>query len=248
MALIKHAQSDVYARGAVVLDLGDIARQAESLKARAELEASRIVKDANAERDRLISDAAEQGFERGREDGSDSGRRAGFEQGRAEAFQEHGELLEQIEKGWSGALGEFETRRRRMLAQAQTDVVSLAVKIARLVTRRAVELDAGAAEEQLRAALSHALSATRLLIRVHPDDLELIASAMPRLSASVARSPDFEIIPDGSLTRGDCVVRTGAGEIDARIDTQLDRIAEALLPTRPAGEAPDPGDESGPES
>jgi flagellar assembly protein FliH len=45
----------------------------------------------------------------------------------------------------------------------------------------------------------------------------------------LAACGEAEIIADKSLTRGGCVIETQHGQIDARIETILDRIVAELL-------------------
>lgn len=228
MALIKHSDSDVFAREAVVLDLGDLTRQAQRIIADAEERAARIIASAERKRAQLITGAREEGFAAGQEEGCKVGHRQGLEDGCAQALREHSERLETLEKSWRTALDEFDERRGRMLDDARIDVLRLAMKIARRVTHRIVKGDESIAVSQLDKALSHTLKPTRLVIHIHADDETLVSASAPALLERFARSAHAEIVTDDSLSRGDCVVYTAVGEIDARIDAQLDRIAAAL--------------------
>jgi len=228
--LIKGAESVRRAAGAVVLDLGDLARQGEAILARARAQAERIVAEARAERDRLISDAERVGFERGEARGHEHGRKAGYEEGRLAAFNDAADRIAAIEAGWAEALDAFHDRRARMLEESRADVLRLAVAVGERVARRAIECDPAAVERTLAAALDAVLAPDKLVVRISADDARIVADAMPRLAARLSGSPHVEITPDPALAHGECVVTTAGGEIDARIDTQLDRIAEALLP------------------
>lgn len=231
MALIKNAQSDSLAREAVVLDLGDLAAQAAAIIERAEREAARIKDEARAERERLIANAHELGFQQGVEEGREHGRRAGYEEGRLEAIDAMQARLTELDTRWSAAVEEFESRRARLITASRTDVLRLAVGIAERVTRRRVAIDETAVEAQIEAAIEYVLEPTRLVVLVHPEDAETASAALPRLLAHLSASPHIEIRPDDGLTRGDCIVETRGGAIDARIETQLERIVTSLLPT-----------------
>lgn len=230
MALVKNAESGTIARNAVVLDLGDLARQAAILKAEAVEEAARIRRAGEEERTRLIADAREIGFAEGHAEGFKAGHAEGVEQGKAEALAVHAELLRKMDEGWTQALEAFESRRERLLSEARVDVLRLALKIAEKVTRRAIEVDPESVVAQLDAALEHVLAPTRLVVRVNPEDADIAASALPQRTAKLQNAQHVELRSDDSLQRGDCVIETVGGEIDARIDTQIERIVNALLP------------------
>jgi flagellar assembly protein FliH len=115
-------------------------------------------------------------------------------------------------------------------------VLSLALTIARRITRRVVELDRGAVEGPLEAALELIAQGTRAVVSVHPDDEAAAREALPGLMSRLDAARDALLEADESVTRGSCVVRTPGGSvIDADLETQIDRIVSAL---RPGGAAP----------
>src|SRR6266581_1582332 len=78
----------------------------------------------------------------------------------------------------------------------------------------------------------------KLLVRLCPADLKLLKEG-DREAAS--ETPTLEFLPDASIPLGGCIVETGAGRIDATLETQLGRLRETLLATRRArqsGEQP----------
>lgn len=240
MALIKHANTGDLARSAVVLDLGDLQRQADALLTHARVRAQQVLDEARAERARLVDGAAEAGRAQGLAQGLAEGRERGFEQGRAEALAAQREAIERLATTWEGALGAFEAQREAMLSQARRDVVRLAVLIAEKVTRRAVQLDEQAALAQIEAVLAMVLRPSRLRLAVCPDDRALVEAALPRVVQRFHNAQHVELVEDAGLERGSCVLRTTdtGAEIDASISTQIERIVTALLPP--------PAEKSGP--
>lgn len=233
MALIR--QHDIAGRDAVVLDLGDLMRQGERIKAAARAEADRIAAAARDERARIVAGAEDEGRARGHGEGLAAGRAEGLASGRAEAIAECRARLEALEQAWAAALASFEVSRRGMLVDARSAVVELAALVATKVAKRAVVLNESAAADQLAAVLELVTRPTRLVIAVHPDDEPVVREAFPALAARLSPGTDAEFTTDASLDRGSCVARTrGGGEIDASIATQIDRIVEAILPGGPA--------------
>jgi flagellar biosynthesis/type III secretory pathway protein FliH len=231
MALIRQSLANTVARDAVVLDLGDLVRQGEALKAKARAEADRIVAEAKAERARLVAGAAEEGRKEGLARGLEEGRRQGEASGRAEALAAAAEALKKLDARWSAALAEFEGARETMLLGARQDVLRLALAAAEMVTKRAIALRPEAAADQLAAVLGLIMRPTRLTVSVHPDDAALVREALPGLTERFAAAAHAEVAADAGLERGSCVARTGTGGvIDASVRTQLERIVEALLP------------------
>ncbi len=235
MAVIKQADSGSIARNAVVLDLGDLQREADRLREKAEAEARATRERATREADRIIEEAMERGFEEGRRAGAEQGRSAGFEAGRNEAFEQQCSALSSLIEQWTRALNDFNDARDRLLRDARQDVLELALRLGERIVRREIEGDRDAAARQLEAALELALAPTALHVEVSPKDQERIAEILPGLVASLAKSPHAEVVESDRVAPGGVRVRTDSGSIDATIEEQLRRITAAL---RPAGESP----------
>lgn len=250
MALIRQANAKTMARDAVVLDLGDLKRQGDEIKARARAEAELIIARARTEREKILAGAAEQGQREGLERGTIEGRRQGQAEGRAEALAQARPQLARLEEAWTKALADFQQQREDMLAAARTEVLRLALEIARLVTRREVQAHPEVVVDQVAAVLALLSRPSRLVISIHPDDQVLVVDALPALSQRFPAATHIELACDPALERGSCIARSGAdgqssgGEIDASIATQLARIVETLLPV--AGEVHPPAPDAEP--
>lgn len=257
MALIKQSNARDIARDAIVLDLGDLQRQASAIVAEARAQAAAMSVQARAERDRIVSGAAEAGRAKGEETGRAEGYKIGLAEGRAAAISEYKERLGKIEAGWAAALAGFSSDRDEMFVSCQRDVLRLAVGIAERVTKRTIQGDPTVAIAQLEAVLGMIVRPTELVVRIHPEDRALIADALPRLASEFSLARHIELVDDPTIDPGSCVAgmrghgagATGSGsfspgEIDASVRTQLDRIVEALLPGEaiipPTEEPPNP--------
>ncbi len=231
MGLIRQAPHTGVSAGAV-LDLADVAQEAARIVASAKLEAERILQEANAERDALVSNAYDighqMGFQKGFEEGKDRGHAEGFEQ----TMNELREGFSLLDASWNEALASFRDLRATMLEEAQTDLVVLATEVAERVTKRYVELDENVAAAQLREAIGLVLDRTKLAIEVHPEDEQACREVLPKLMAEVHPDDHARLITSSELRRGSVVIRTPRGFIDASIDTQVRRIVQALLRDR----------------
>lgn len=79
-------------------------------------------------------------------------------------------------------------------------------------------------------ASSHIVNAERLAVRLHPTDLAVLkeTGSLDGLGAGA----DVSWIADQSIKLGGCVLETGSGELDARLETQIDRLRATLLAAR----------------
>ena len=230
MPMIRRADAATLARDAVVLDLGDLARQGRELVERAEAEAQRIVEGAQAERERLITGASERGYADGLERGRDQGRAEGFEAGKADAVASQAAEIERLREAWERALHGFEAMRSGLQLEAERGVLAFAVKLGERVAKRAIDADAEAAARQLAEAIDLTLSPSRLRVRVSPVDAQAVRAVLPALSERFHESASASVVEDESLSHGSVVLEADDTLIDATIETQLSRIVQSLLP------------------
>lgn len=236
MAVIRQSEARRLAEEAITLDLGDLQRQGDALVARAREQASAVVAQAQAERERIMRGIEEQarkeGFAKGQAEGMEAGRRAGHEA----ALKERRQQLETIEKNWAGALGEFEQQRAGMLQQAREDVLTLAVMLAQRVVRRQFEVDPSLVIEQVEACLRTVAKPTALTITIAAADEAVVRAALPQVLARVGNAHSAALQVDAAAPRGTCVARSaGGGVVDASVETQLGRIVASLVPAREGG-------------
>ncbi len=276
MALIRNADAAKIARDAVVLDLGDIAAQGRRLVEEAERKAASIIRDAEAERERLVAAGRDIGEAAGRDAGHAEGVEIGRREGMERAYAEHASAIGGLLASWEEALHGFKSRRDRLYDESIADVVNLAIAIGEKVVRRTIDADPAVVVRQVSEALGMVSAGTRVTLRVHPADRALVEELFPALVADGV-DRDVSIRADETLSRGSCVAdyskdsssvatrherhegvdgeqlspaaRTALAEVrraaarserstvDASIETQMDRIVEALLPGRIASDA-----------
>ncbi|MEO1007050.1 MAG: FliH/SctL family protein [Planctomycetota bacterium] len=246
MAVIPRADAEALARDAIVLDLGDLSRQGEALLARAQAAATQIITDARAERDRLIEGAAERGHREGDARGYAEGLARGREEGSAAAVAEMREQVDAFTEAWTRALEGFESLRRAILGEARRDVLRFAALMGERVAKRQVELDPDLAAAQLDAALELVMRPSRVRVRVSPDGSAALQRALPALAARLDASTDVDVVVDEALSPGSVLVEADATRIDATIETQVQRIVDALLPARASDGGDGAADESEP--
>lgn len=238
MALIRQSDKSSPLTDAIVYRLGDLVREGTQLREQTSRQIDTMLTEARAERDRLIADGRANGLAQGHDEGYKAGFAKGQAEGREQAIASVSTELASLLTGWMKSLGEFEQDRDALLLEARTEVLRLAVEIGRAVVKRDIELHPEAVLAQVESALGMVVRPSRVRLSVHPEDRPLIESALPGLLARYSNATHIDVAEDPGATRGSCFVRMAGGEIDARIEVQLDRIVRAILPTAQDGAAP----------
>lgn len=236
MALLRPSELSKLPRDAIVLDLGDLASQGRQLCDAASSKAEEILTEAKRERERILRGARDEGYAKGMQEGQAAGQKQGYAAGEKTALEESRARLAALDGAWSSALKTFESQREALTSAARTEVLGLALQIAERVIHRAIACEPGVVVDQVAAAVAQVMRPTGIVLAAHPQDVELVRAAIPELSKTLAAMRQATLAGDEKLARGSCVVRSaGGGIVDASIGTQLDRIAEALVPGRTKG-------------
>lgn len=244
MAVIKSHNSGTLLKDALVLDLGDVSRQAQRILAAAQAKARRLV--ADAERDTMVQrkqihdDSVAQGYQEGLEKGLEEG----CQKGREEAYQQAGEQLGQVQQGWVDATSQLNDQRQAMDRNAKQAVLELAVRFAEKLTHRVIEADDQVVFGQIEAVLSQVLRPMDVTVGICPDDRQVLEEAMPQLLAQFTQIQRVHLVDDPQVGRGGCILNYGQGRIDATIQTQLRRLVELILPDRAQDLAGDENNQS----
>ena len=109
---------------------------------------------------------------------------------------------------------EVERARDQLLEETREEVGTLAIAVA----RRAIGIALEERPEHVRALVDEALTRVRrarqVRVRVHPEDARYLDG--------------IALVTDDTLARGDCVVESELGEVDARIETRVEALARVL--------------------
>ncbi len=151
--------------------------------------------------------------------------RKGMEQGRAAASQEAAGQLKPVLERFAQTIAELSSERRRLRRDAETDLVKLAIAIARRVLRRELSADPDAMLGLVKAALEKLEGREVERVRVSPADAEAVRQHLERAHMSAR----FEVVAEPRLERGAAVFETSRGSLDASIETQLDEIQRGLV-------------------
>lgn len=149
----------------------------------------------------------------------------GYEQGERAGAEAGAKRAEAMLRRLAETIQELADVRRSMIRQTERQMVQLALAIARRVVRREVALDSDLILTMARVALERLGDSTAVTIRLNPDDFE----ATCRQREALLAGSHVTVTPDGSVSRGGCLVQSDFGYVDASVDAQFRELARALL-------------------
>jgi flagellar assembly protein FliH len=126
----------------------------------------------------------------------------------------------------SGALQQFSQQRDAYFERVETEVVQLALSIARKILHREAQIDPLLLAGIVRVALDTLGQGTHVRLRASPDEVPLWRDYFAGMNGSVS-SPD--LIGDASLESGRCVLETDLGSTNISLETHLKEIEQGFL-------------------
>lgn len=156
-----------------------------------------------------------EGLAAGREEGREHGHREGLEAGAADIAGRRA-LLET-------AMNELAAPLAALDAALEQELLALVVALARQLIRRELKTAPGEIVATIRETMPLLpVTERQVLLYLHPEDAALI-----RELGTVAAS--WQIVEDGTLSRGGCRLESGHSRIDATVEARLNTAIVALL-------------------
>jgi len=196
------------------LSLEEIREEAAAILDQAREEAQRIVTAARQEAGEIKAKAQTAGEAEGRKSGLKKVRR---------------ELAANLAEA-ARILAVAEEERRLRILSSETELLKLAAGIASKILHAELGLNPDAGLEIVKAALSGYTEAKRYLVRMNPADLEeLTVEIIPELQSVFGEPKSIMVEAEPALARGECIIETEHGNIDARVRTQMELIMKELF-------------------
>lgn len=218
-----HVARDLATRGSY--NFVDLRQEADSVVAQARREAGELLAQARSKAESLY----EQTRDAAREEGLSEAQSQIEELVREHAARHVDAQLETALPALRSAAESLQAERDRWLIRWEETAVRVGVAIAEKLLKSQIATRPELASGMIAEALRLAAGQPRVTVHLHPEDLAAWGDRAPRIVESLTACADSILIPDPDLARGGCRIQTLHGEIDARVETMLERLAEELL-------------------
>ncbi len=166
--------------------------------------------------EKSIADLEKEAYEKGFAQGEKDGLERGEERGR--------KIAEKIE----GLFDEMTQLKSGIIKQYEKELIDTVFAIAEKITGAQIGLTSDAVRTTVFRALGYVIENYTVKLRVNPDDANYIEELRPEIFETYRNLKSMDVSPDGSVSRGGCILETPGGDIDAQIETQLAKISDAL--------------------
>ena len=158
------------------------------------------------------------------EEGFAEGEKAGIERGRKDVEAQVERFLASIE--------EIAALKKNLYEGSEEELVDLILAAVNKIVRKELDLDREIVAGVIKGALKNLAGKKDILIRVNSQDYFYILEHKERLFAENGDLRDVRFEEDDSVGIGGCLIESGSGEVDARIEKQLEMLEEAMRSAR----------------
>jgi len=173
----------------------------------------------------------EEATEKGYQDGHEKGYKAGTEAAR-ERFTSSMDALQTI-------VDELSEVRKKVYPLLEREMVEMITTLARKVVRTELAGKGNSIREIVRMAIESVLDRESLVIKIHPDDHKELEDYGQELIQLFHEIKNVEFESHASVARGNCVVESNFGTVEAGLD-HLDEHIERILHLAPPPPPPPP--------
>lgn len=207
-------------------------RRAAALLKKAKEESEVILKKAKNERDRLMAEARQECVEL-REDAARLGHQEGFrrgeEEGRTEAEKAMKDAVQNANKQAEKTLQDAKDATRDYLSKAENDVTAIALAVVeKILPQHFIDVPQ-VILPLVQKSLEKVKDQKEIIIHVAPAVYDLVLLARDEFRSRLSGAgAELSVTSDESLSPGDCIIETPNGSVDARLQTQIELIRQAI--------------------
>jgi flagellar assembly protein FliH len=194
--------------------------EAEVIISEAKTDAERSVDEAQKQIEQIKQQAYNDGFQKGQEEGILQGKQSGLDEMQSlinEAVEKTQRML---------TIGEKDAK--NMIVMAERQIVEIALAVASKILTYQIAENPMVILPIVKNALEKVCDQEQIVLRVSVDDFETVLQAKQEFQNMVGGEQALTVLVDRTIVRGNCVIDTSYGMVDARIDTQFDSIKTAL--------------------
>jgi len=191
-------------------------------------QARKMLLDAQAEIEQAKKDAVHEGYLEGLEQGRQEAEQTIEKSIQQEAIAITKKRISKVIPALKNAVEPIIQTRDQAESHWQHLVFDLVKAITRKLIHRSIEAEPTLVLERVREVLKLVIGESQVQLHLASEDIEALGDQVELLLSQMNQT-GIEVAGHSELTSGDCIVQMKYGEIDARIETQLDRIAAELL-------------------
>jgi len=136
--------------------------------------------------------------------------------------------IEAVMNRYAEAILDIGRCKRLLYAQAEHEVVKLALEVAKKIVHREVQVDPEIIQTLVRVALGHVAAKSPVTVHLNPADYNFMLERNGGAARCNSGDREMVLVADRSVDRGGCLIETECGDIDARIEEEFREVEHSF--------------------
>ncbi|MBC7529080.1 MAG: hypothetical protein H7308_16215 [Chthonomonadaceae bacterium] len=194
------------------------------MRQKAMSDVQRLMERAEEQAEEIRQEAYQQGYllgyERGYSDGDTKAQQDNLQSREEERVRLQTDITQFLEC--------VEAERQRAWDDIEPQAMDLVFTLAKQVIKQEIDVSRTVAVSVIKNALRRVNESGALRVRVNPEDYETVRSHRSEILQVLNGSAAVEFVEDRRVGRGGAILETQNGNLDARIETQLEFVGDTL--------------------
>lgn len=152
----------------------------------------------------------------------------GFDKGKQAGVESEAKKIETILSDFRHALLDLEKVKKKNYLNAEKETVNLSLSIARKIVCHEVSINKEVVLNVIKQAFKKVVDHEKIKIKISPSDFKFIEQSEFKISKIIDNIDKVAFEEDKNISDGGCIIETNLGDIDARIEEQLQVVEEAF--------------------
>jgi len=152
----------------------------------------------------------------------------GFDKGKQAGVESEAKKIETILSDFRQALLDLEKVKKKNYLNAEKETVNLSLSIARKIVCHEVSINKEVVLNVIKQAFKKVVDHEKIKIKISPSDFKFIEQSEFKISKIIDNIDKVAFEEDKNISDGGCIIETNLGDIDARIEEQLQVVEEAF--------------------
>jgi len=152
----------------------------------------------------------------------------GFQEGKKQGFQEATANLQPSIEQLENLLSSLQESIPEIISQSEEVLLQLVFSMVRRIIPTLSEHQEQLITHTLKNILREAQLEGKIKILINPADMQTVQEMREQFRKQLPDISDIFIVEDSTISRGGCLIETGLGKLDGRIETQLNELENQL--------------------
>ena len=152
-----------------------------------------------------------------------------FAQGEKDGFEFGEKKAIKVVKNIENLFNEMVSLKHDVLKQYEREIIDLIFAVTEKIVHHEVRSKESVIKNTIFEALELAVEKSKVVFNVNPEDYDYVEKLRPELFNRNKGAKSIVVTSDPGVTRGGCYLETHYGNIDATIESKLEKIYQCLL-------------------